>query len=236
MKFRETVFWKHYLEYQAVIKESRMRSTVDAVLLWKVCQYYQFKSLLEIGVHQGLTLGLLLQANPGATVTGIDPRPQLELLHQHYQNDLPRVNIVVDCSQNVAFDKSFDFVLIDGDKSYHGMMSDVVKSTQHLSSQGVLAISYNRSLQDPKQVEIDLLGSGQGWVPFLQSEQIMYWHREHNDRSNFLDSLFDDPISEFIFVRNEPCELGPTVVMAKTVAMLTNHVNYFDMALQHYDI
>ena len=236
MKFRETVFWKHYLEYQAVVNQSRMRSTVDAVVLWRICQHYQFKSLLEIGIHQGLTLGLLLESNSEATVIGIDPRPQLDLLQKNYQNELSRINIIVDRSQNVTFDQNFDFVLIDGDKSYHGMMSDVVKSTQHLSNQGVLAISYNRSLQDPKQVEANLLVSGQGWVPFLQSEQIMYWHREHNDRSEFLDSLFSDPISKFIFVRNEPCELGPTVVMAKTVAMITDHVNYFDMALQHYNI
>lgn len=236
MRFRETTFWKHYLEYQAIVNQSRMRSTVDAVILWQLCCYFQFNSFLEIGIHEGLTTGLLLESNPKATLTGIDPFPKLELLHKNYSNSMHRINLVIDRSQNTKLSQDFDFALIDGDKSYHGMISDVVKTIQHLSPQGVLAISYNRTLEDPKQVEQELLESGLGWVPFLQSEQIMYWHREQDDRRDFLDSLFSSPISNFVYIRNEPCTLGPTVVMAKTVAMLTDHVDYFDMALKQYNI
>ena len=110
MKFKDTIFWNHYTDYQAVVKESRMRSTVDALVLWKLCQFYKFNNILEIGVHQGLTTGLLLEANPEAKVTGIDPIEKLELLHKHYQKEIKRFTFVRNRSQILerALDPGFD--------------------------------------------------------------------------------------------------------------------------------
>ena len=54
--------------------------------------------------------------------------------------------------------------------------------------------------------------------------------------NDFLDSLFNDPISKFIFIRNETDNNKNKICVAKTVAMLTDQTEYFNMALTHYNI
>ena len=79
LKFSNTTSWKNYESFNTVVGNSRMRCSTDAVLLYDLFLNFKFNNYLEIGIHQGLTSGLVYECNPGINITGIDIKLQLEL-------------------------------------------------------------------------------------------------------------------------------------------------------------
>jgi hypothetical protein len=212
-----------------------MRSTVDSVILWKLLQKYKFKNFLEIGVYQGLTTGLMFESTPNATITAVDVKDRLSLFYKNYPEYTNQLTFFNQPSQSFNFNNSmYDFILIDGDHRYQEAKTDIFNCLPHLNNTGILAIDDYKmdgvasAIQDLHNLKTD-------WVPFLRSEQIEYWHHCSCNREQFLDSLFDDPISKFIFIRNEVNNKN-VICVAKTIAMLTDQTEYFDMALKHYNI
>lgn len=236
MRFQDTRFWKNYSSYDCIVDRSSMRSTIDGLILWKLLQENKFKSFLEIGVYQGLTTGLLFESSLNATVTGIDITARLDLFYEYYPEYCNQFTFVNQPSQLFNFgDLTYDFILVDGDHSYTGAKTDIINCLPHLNNTGILAIDDYR-LPGVANAINDLYNLNLDWVPFLRCEQVEYWHHRSCDRGNFLDSLFTDPISKFMFIKNEFDQNNNTICVAKTVAMLTDQPEYFDLALKYYDI
>ena len=234
-KFRDTKFWKNYSSYDKIVNESSMRSTVDAVIYWRLLNAFEFKSFLEIGVYQGLTTGLFFESSPLAVVTGVDPTDRLELFYQNYPECQKQFTFINQSSQDIKLHNCYDFILIDGDHSYESAAADIAICLPCLNTNGVLAIDDYKSVGVAKAIK-DLYNLTSDWVPFLRAEQTEFWHHRSVDRSNFLDSLLTDDISKFIFIENKFDFYKNCVCTAKTLGIFTDYTDYFDLALKHYNI
>jgi len=236
MRFQDTHFWKNYSEYDRVVLQSSMRSTVDAIIYWRLLNNFKFNKFLEIGIYQGLTTGLFFEANPDANITAIDTVNHLELFYKNYSDYQRQFTFINEPSQQVDLGNDmYDFILIDGDHAYKSALDDILKCLPRLNTNGILAIDDYKmpgvafAIQDLYNLKTD-------WVPFLKSEQTEFWHHRSCDRNNFLDSLFTDPISKFIFIENVVDQHNNTICSAKTLGIFTDQPEYFNMALQHYNI
>lgn len=236
MRFQDTRFWKNYSEYNRVVLNSSTRSTVDAVIYWRLLNYFKFNKFLEIGIYQGLTTGLVFEASPAAHVTAIDPTDRLALFYKNYPDYQSQFTFINQPSQHVELGKTmYDFILIDGDHSYEPVLADILKCLPRLHPSGVLAIDDYKLPGVAKAIEY-LYNLKTDWVPFLRSEQTEFWHHRSCNRESFLDSLFTDPISKFIFIKNVVDQHSNTICSATTLGIFTDQTEYFDMALQHYNI
>lgn len=236
MKFQDTHFWRNYNSYDRVVMNSSMRSTVDAVIYWRLLNYFKFNKFLEIGIYQGLTTGLFFESNPIAHVTAIDPTDRLALFYKNYPDYQSQFTFINQPSQQVELGNTmYDFILVDGDHSYKTALDDILKSLPKLTLSGVLAIDDYKLPGVAKAIEY-LYNLKTDWVPFLRSEQTEFWHHRSCNRGLFLDSLFTDPISKFIFIKNVVDRDNNTICSAKTLGIFTDQTEYFDMALKHYNI
>lgn len=241
MKFTDTRFWKHYSEYRknpSVTTSSRC--AIDALILWKLLINFQFRSAVEVGTFQGLTSGLILESIPECTLLGIDPCDQMALFQKHYPDFQDRFSFLNLPIQDVNLHgKEFDFVLMDSLWGYTTTLPEIVIDTEkflpHLTQSGVIAFSYV-SLPKSAIAFQELHARRTGWVPFLRSPQIEFWHHESSDRNEFLDSLLADPINKFMFIYNEVNEFGHTICVAKSISMLTDYTEFADLAFKHYNI
>jgi hypothetical protein len=240
MKFQDTIFWKNYSQYVKIVEGSSSRCTVDAVIYWKLLTHFQLDQAVEIGPFQGLTSGLILQANPNCKLLGIDPVDSLDLFRKNYPEYQDRFTFLnIPSQQTQLTDEKFDFVMIDTLWEYESIKSDLQMFLPRLRKSGVVAISMVKSKHtsaDVVRVLNELHDNTHGWVPFLRTPQTEFWHHQTCDRNDFLDSLLLDPINKFIFIDNQLNEFGNTVCVAKSISMLTDHPEYFDLALKHYNI
>jgi len=240
MRFQDTRFWKNYSQYQKIVENSSARCTVDAVIYWKLLTYFQLDQAVEIGPFEGLTSGLILESNSNCKLLGIDPVDRLDLFRKYYPEYQDRFTFLNIPSQQVHLtNEKFDFVLIDALWDYEYIKSDMQMFLPRLRKSGVISFSMIKSKHTSVEVLRafdDLHNESTGWVPFLRTPQTEFWHHQSCDRSDFLDSLLTDPISKFIFIDNQLDEFGNTVCVAKSISMLTDHPEYFDLALKHYNI
>jgi len=236
MRFRDTRFWKNYNNYDRIVSKSSMRSTVDAIVYWRLLNHFKFDKFLEIGIYQGLTTGLFVESNPNATITAIDPVNHLELFYKNYPDYQTQFTFINESSQKIDLgNNTYDFILVDGDHSYKAALDDILKCLPRLHTNSVLAIDDYKMPGVAAAIQ-DLYNLNTDWIPFLKAEQTEFWHHRSCDRGDFLDSLFIDPISKFIFIENIIDQHNNTVCSAKTLGIFTDQIEYFDMALQHYNI
>lgn len=236
MRFQDTKFWKNYPQYDRIVLNSSMRSTVDAIIYWRLLSNFKFNNILEIGVYQGLTSGLFFEANPDSYVTAVDPVDRLELFYKNYPEYQSRFKFFNESSQTVDLTSSmYDFILIDGNHDYPQVKDDIEKFLPKLSPHGVLAIDDYKLPGVAKAIQ-HLYNLETDWVPFLRAEQTEFWHHRGCDRNIFLDSLFTDIISKFIFIENTQDQKNNTICSAKTLDILSDMTEFFDLALKHYNV
>jgi len=208
---------------------------VDAVILWRLLNYFRLDRAVEVGTFQGLTSGLILESNSNCNLLGIDPDDGLDLFRKNNPGIQDRFRFIRSLSQDVILgDQEFDFILLDAAWDYLSIMSDVEKFLPHLSQSGIIAFSYVGLVKSNAMKELH--NRNTGWVPFLRSDQTEFWHQPTYNRGEFLDSLFTDPISKFIHIENQIDEFKNTICIARSISMLTDHPEYFDLALNHYDV
>lgn len=235
IRFQDTRFWKRYGDYDKIVLNSSMRSTVDGLLYWRLLNAFNFYKFLEIGIYQGLTTGLFIESNKNCQITAIDPKYNLNLLYQHYPEATDRLTFVNKKSKEVTLENEFDFILIDGDHSYEEAWHDISQCLSLMHKDSVLAID-DYKMPGVAQAINKLYNTKHNLVPFMRTEQTEFWHNANCDRGNFLDSMLIDPICNFVLLQNETDGFSNTVLTAKTIHMLTDHPKYFDLALKEYNI
>ena len=197
LTFSNTTFWKKYESFIAVSGNSRMRCATDAVLLYDFFLNFKFKNYLEIGIHQGLTSGLVYECNPGISITGIDIKPQLELFGSLYPNcerkDYLHNSKTFDFTQ---FDK-FDLILIDGNHTSEFVLSDIKNCVPILEDDGVIILD-DWKLKDVFENRESLYKLG--LQPFLRLQQCELWHKKNKDKSEYLDGLFSSSLANFLTI------------------------------------
>jgi len=234
MKLHETKFWQEYLSFTPVVKCSTMRSTVDAWVYYKLQSHYQFRSVLEIGFFEGQTAGLLAEvSNPDTKITCVDPNPKSEIFYSVFGSVASRVSIIKQKSQAIDFAPQ-DLIIVDGDKKFTSVTSDLGKSLQCISSDGVLVVN-EWILPDVQQAIEQVLGAAD-WHPFLQTHQSLMFHHCGVDRSLFLDQEISSAgVDNFIRFENHTYN-GHVVLKVDTLPIFTDRIDYFDRALRDLDL
>jgi hypothetical protein len=231
-KFRNTLFWKNYKKFDKVVGNSSMRSPIDALIYWELFKEYNFSNILEIGVYQGLTAGLMLESSSLLeSYTGIDTNLRLDLFNEIWTNYLTNTKFYEQSSQEFNYSKTYDFILIDGDHSYNGALTDLMKTSKLLSKNGVLAID-DYSMPEVA-IAVSEFKKHTELVPFLQTEQTEFWHYPNIDRSKFLDGLLINKINNFIFLYNID---NNQILKAKTSMIFTDQIDFTNQVLEFYDI
>lgn len=236
IKFRDTKFWKNYLQFESISNDSSMRGFVDATLLWKLLTHYPKRNILEIGCYQGLTTGLFFECNPQSCVTSIDIKDRLDLFRKNYNQYLPQHQFYQMKSQEFdCKDKKYDIVFIDGDHSHETSWMDMQLAMKCITPDGILIIDdYNMS--GVKQSIKNLYVSYQDWVPFMQGIQTQFWHHKSQNKSEFLDGLLQDPLSNILLMNNIKDHRENIILQAQCVRALSDHYNLFDTACTLYSI
>jgi hypothetical protein len=205
-------------------------------MFWKLLTEFKFDKFLEIGMYQGLTTGLFFDSNKQASVVAIDPFEHISLFDDIYSEHKINLTFIKKQSQDVDLSgQVYDFILIDGDHSYQMARNDIFKCLPCLQQHSILAIDDYKMPGVAKAIE-DLYNTNNDWVPFLQSEQTQFWHHRGCDRGNFLDSLLTNVIANFIFLHNITDHHGNTVCSATTLKIFTDRLDFFNLALEQFDV
>lgn len=234
--FRQTKFWKNYLDYEKISVDSSMRGFADGLLFWKLLTQFDYhKKILEIGSYQGQTTGLFFDSIPDARVISVDIVDRMDLFRSNYKEYTNRHQLLVMPSQKAKFNESFDIVFIDGDHNHSPCQNDIMLALKHLNPNGLLILDdYN--IPGVSAAIKDLYSMNCGWVPFMQGIQTQFWHHCSQNKNFFLDSLLVDPITNFLLIRNIQDHQNNSILQAECVRMLTDHYNIFDRALSMYNI
>jgi hypothetical protein len=141
------------------------------------------EGVVEIGVLDGETSGVLCRANPSIPIYGIDPliadsmndamHGALTVIKKNTEG-CTNYHFIQDYSYNVVkgWDKPFDYIFIDGDHSYEAVKQDFEDWYPKLSKGGVVAFHDSTMWR--------------GGMP--------YWPGP----SRLCDELIDDPRLEFV--------------------------------------
>jgi len=230
-KLHQTKFWKNYHLYTKMVAKCSMRYTVDAYLYFTIMKKYQYKNILEIGFFEGQTCGLLLESSD-AHITCIDPWPETKLFDQLYKDSQDRVDLHIIKSQDFNF-KNYDFIIVDGDKDFEPVSQDLQQSINALDPAGMLLINEYQKPSVMQAIEEFVLPAKM--VPFLKSDQTLFFHRLTVDRGDFLD--FELPNLANNFIRFENIESwGHTILNAHTLPIFSDRLDFFDLALKEFDL
>lgn len=234
MKLHETRFWQEYQRFTPIVKCSTMRSTVDAWVYYKLQSHYQFRSILEIGFFEGQTAGLLAEVSgPGTKITCVDPDPRPEIFYSVFSDVASMVGIIKQKSQSIDFEPQ-DLIIIDGDKQFTSVSSDLAKSLQCIANDGVLVV--NEWILPEVQRAIQQILAPTDWQPFLQTHQSLMFHHCSIDRSGFLDQEISSAgVDNFIRFENKIHD-GHVVLTVDTLPIFTDRTDYFDRALKDLDL
>lgn len=233
MKLHKTRFWSEYDKFKKMVHASSMRCTVDAYVYYKIFKKYDFKRILEIGFFQGQTAGLIAEITAkDAKITCLDPRPRCEILDLIYSDIKFKIDLHQIESQNFNFE-FYDIIIIDGDKDFAAISLDIQNSIKSIDQNGMILVNeyQKNSVQDA--IHQHMLPNG--LVPFLQTDQTLFFHRPQCDRGNFIDFELVDPGFNFINFENRDI-LGYTVLHATTLPIFSYRMDFYDRALKAFDV
>jgi len=234
MKLHETKFWNEYHQFDKIVNDSSMRCTVDAYVYYKIFNKYRYKNILEIGFYQGQTAGLIAEiTDQDAVITCLDPAPKCELLDLIYP-DFKSGKIQLHQITSQSFDfGNYDIIIIDGNKNYDFVSLDMQNSLKSIDRKGMILVNEYQKSSVQKAIYKHLLRNGM--VPFLQTDQTLFFHYPDVDRSEFLDNELVDPGFNFISFENNDV-MGHCVLFATTLPIFSNRMDFYNLALKEFDV
>jgi len=216
-----------------------MRLANDNFLIWKICEYFQPKSILEIGFFAGQTFGLILEAAPHCQkLVSVDIDYVHRPIFQQVFQDEPRIQqieFIETDSKNLKLEGTFDFIHIDGDHSYEYALNDLNKSLTWAHEDTILCMDdYSTTAGVMQVVKEELLGKND-FVPFLSGDQEMFFHHRSHSADHFLDQWIQESARNFIYFSNYNFH-GFTVLRAQTPKIFEENSSMFYQALQFYNL
>jgi hypothetical protein len=230
-KLHQTRFWQNYHLYTPMVAKCSMRYTVDAYLYFTIMKQYQYKNILEIGFFERQTCGLLLESGD-VHITCVDPYPNTNLFDQLYKDLQHRVDLHIIKSQDFNFN-NYDLIIVDGDKNFEPVSQDIQQSITALNPAGMLLINEYKKPSVMQAIEEFVLPAQ--LVPFLKSEQTLFFHRPDVDRGDFLDFELPNLANNFIQFENID-RWGHSILNARTLPIFSDRLDFFDLALKEFDL
>lgn len=169
-----------------------MRVNIDLAIIHYMIKFFRPQTILEIGVYEGLTFGLMFEAAPPqCSLTGIDILPNAgKLFREHYGTSSDKnVKIIKISSDDFESDIGYDFINVDGDHDMPRQYTDIAKSATMLNPCGILMVD---DIDMPGVIEAldKFLTQQSEIVPFLMTTQTMFFHRpQYHNAGEFLDAL-----------------------------------------------
>jgi hypothetical protein len=215
-----------------------MRYANDMYLIWKVCEYFQPQSVLEIGFFAGQTFGLLLESTSSQTkLVSVDiDYSRLPIFEKMFDND-PRfhqIRFIQDDSINLDLKELFDFIHIDGNHDYKYVLNDLEKSLNLMHKNTILCMDDYDWPGVGQVINEHLLGQ-HDFVPFLSGDQEMFFHHISHSADDFLDGWIQDGAKNFIYFSNYDFH-GFTVLRSQLPKIFEENNSIFQQALQFYNL
>ena len=215
-----------------------MRAANDIYLMWKVCEYFQPKSILEIGFFAGQTFGQILEASVSATkLVSVDiDYSRRHIFEQVFDNDLraKQIQFIETDSMNLNLDEKFDFIHIDGNHDYEHVSNDLQKSLTWLHENTILCMDDYPTAGVMRAIKEHLLGQ-HDFVPFLSGYQEMFFHHRSHSADEFLDKWIQQDATNFMHFSNYDFH-GFTVLKSQTPKIFEENSSMFYQALQFYNL
>ena len=215
-----------------------MRSPLDMFLLWQIVKHFQPRSFLEIGFAAGQTMGIMYEASQASgQYMSVDIEYDYPRLHI-FESIFPSHNISLHetDSKNIVFDadQKFDFIHIDGDHSYQGVINDLKKTWSLMHEQTILYMDDHLLPEVDLAIRNEILARSD-FRPFLCGDNSVFFHHRSQNKSNFVDYHIQQKSCNFIYYINE--ELYDTLVLhARLPNVFVDHTQIFMDTLKAYNL
>jgi predicted O-methyltransferase YrrM len=216
------------------------RDNNDMLQLWRVCEYFQFKSFLEIGFSAGQTFGLFLDATIGNDTKYVAVDNDFErnqtIVNIIFGNHPKKKNIqfINADSRDLELTEKFDFIHIDANHSYEFVLNDLQKCLPLMHDKTILSMDDTLDHGVSKVIEENLLGQN-NFIPFLAgNKQILFRHKS-NDLTNFLNKHLRIGFDDFVTFDSWNYH-GFSVVKMHVPMFIEENQEIFNLALQTYNI
>lgn len=213
-----------------------MRSTLDMFLLWQVIQHFRPTSFLEIGFAAGQTMGLMYEASQAS---GRYLSVDIDYSHRSiFEKVWPSHTIVFyETDSRVAkFDsqQTFDFVHIDGDHSYQGVINDLEKTWPLMHEQTILYMDDYLLPEVDRAIRDGIMGRSD-FRPFMYGDQSVFFHHQSQSKDDFVDRYIQQKSNNFIYYLNE--EIYDVLALrARLPNVFVEHTQIFIDTLRAYDL
>lgn len=212
-----------------------IRNPGDMFLLWKVVEYFQPKSLLEIGFWGGYSMGLCIEAG------NIDRIVSVDIDYQHrsvFDQLFPTNNIDFLCQDSLDLDltEKFDLIVIDGNHDYKYVDSDLKKCLPLLKKDSILYMDEYCLCPGVEQTVAENLLGQHDWVPFLAGVQGMFFHHVSHSADKFLDEFIVHKSDNFLKFDNKLDWNGFAVLFCEAPLVYTDSNQLFIDTLKFYDL
>jgi len=207
---------------------------------WKVCEYFEPKSILEIGFSEGLTFGLLFESTPyDAEYLAVDCNMRKKHHFDELFKDHPKYSSIkfleID-SKKLELNQKFDLVHIDGNHSYEYVKNDLEKVLPALHKNSILIMDdMSKECPDVSKVVNEYLLGQHDFIPFLSSSREMFFHHVTHDANNFLDNFISKNSTDIISFFNYEYH-GFTVLKGHVVNFFNDNQKIFFDQLKKYDL
>jgi len=228
MKFHQCNIWKNRKIFQHT-----NRTTIDSFFLFYLIDYLQPDRVLEIGVSEGWSVGLYLDAARNSIIDGVDINfDQIKL--STVFSSLEKFTAIKDNSKRINFEHQYNFINIDGNHSYEFAVNDIEKARTHLAPNGVIMID---DISHPGVVRAskEFILSGK-LEPIFQTVQSLYCIKP--GQNVLLTPYFIDMENKTNkFVRWQRTDLVDHSITSIDVDQVwTEHPDLFDQLLKTYDL
>ena len=211
-----------------------MRDHEGIYVMWKLIEYFQPKSILEIGFGCGQTLGLIIEAtNEYKRVVSVDI--DYVLGKENFENLFPdhTIDFMKIDSRHLNLKEQFDFIFIDGDHSYDGATADIKTCLPLLHKNSILCVDDYHMDDVDQAIKDHLLGSD--FVPFLHTGQQIYFHHIAHSVEDFLDIWLMENSMHFLNCQLREYHTIPVLYAHLDNIMFIKDPDIFKLALKFFN-
>ena len=236
MKLHESLVLKNLSDF---ILDRRLpnRGHEGMYMVWKTIEYFDPKSILEIGFFAGQTLGLMIEAaSPEAKFTSVDNSYRYRSIFENIFPDNSVQFIEVD-SRHLKLNQKFDFIMIDGDHHYDLVVNDLKICLPLLHANSILCMDDYYYFDGVAQAIQEYLLGQHNFVPFFCGLQQMFFHHVTHSAEDFLDNyVMSQSVSDIVEFTNINYH-GFTVLKGQIFSRaLVEDTDIFRATLKFYDI